>query len=180
MANIKEDPIIYPNQDGRHLPGAKFMKVIGILAIIFGAISILTNVLGLIGINSLINMSESSINEMQDIYGADLMAQIDIAIAQRSSIVMQIIGGTTLLVTGILGLIFHKKLKLATPPLIGGIVTIILILITNILSMSVAMGFVFAQIISLILSCAVPALMIVACIKKDRSLRRAKRVTIDA
>ncbi|MGI6076589.1 MAG: hypothetical protein ACOYCB_00290 [Fastidiosipilaceae bacterium] len=179
MAKVKETPVIYPHQDGRHLPGAKFMKVIGILAIIFGALGLISNVVGLIGIQSLATMSSADMSEIQEMYNGDFMAQIDLAIAQRSSIIVQIIQSVAQLATGVMAVIFYKKLKLATPPLIGAIVTIILILIANILAMSIVGQFVGMQIISLLLSCIIPVLLIIACVKKDASLKAAKRITIE-
>ena len=64
-------------------------------------------------------------------YNGDFMARIDLAIAQRSSIIKYPECGTVDWCNGC----YFYKVKLATPPLIGAIVTIILILIANILAM---------------------------------------------
>ncbi len=156
----------YQNPNFQKAPsGAGFLKVVGILMIIFGAIAIIMAIVsfGAVGVASSIGDSFAGVEGLEEavseVRGATTTAYI--------GVILGLIAGVAELVAGIVGVANCKKPEKANLCLAWGIITAVLAVLGVIFSL-IAGSSIGSAIVSLIFGLVMPVLFIIGAVKNKK------------
>lgn len=133
--------------------GSKFLKVTGILMIVFGAISIIASIVALLGI--------AALNVMADAVGATSAVAYDIGMLYIAGFI-SLASAVIELIAGIIGVLNAEKPEKAQTCMVWGILVAIMCVVGCILTVVGGQSFPF---FSLVTGLVVPVLYIIGAVK---------------
>lgn len=131
------------------LPGCGFLKVTGILMIVFGSILVVMNGLAWLGVSALAAIGG---------------AEIDLGM-MYIGVVLSFLGSIAELATGIIGVVNCNKADKAKLCLVWGVIVVVMTLLGNIIVPFAGGQF---SIVNLIIGMIVPALFVLGAVKNSK------------